>query len=117
MRPNPVRTTNDMQYPGYFEPTTPAPDPWAGPHRGLPVTAGGVPLPDPRLAITVQRTREMTLDELLLENRVIFLVGGRHIGAQSATLKLRAKRWPGVRVFVTNRWGVRSAIVKVPVPS
>ena len=30
---------------------------------------------DPKNAISVQRTREMTIDELLLENRVIFLVG------------------------------------------
>ena len=31
--------------------------------------------PDPRSAIQYQRTREMTIDELLLENRVVFLVG------------------------------------------
>jgi len=31
--------------------------------------------PDPRLAVQYQRTREMTLDELMLENRVVFLVG------------------------------------------
>ncbi len=31
--------------------------------------------PDPRAAIQYQRTREMTIDELLLENRVVFLVG------------------------------------------
>lgn len=31
--------------------------------------------PDARNAITYQRTREMTVDELLLENRVVFLVG------------------------------------------
>jgi ATP-dependent Clp protease protease subunit len=32
-------------------------------------------LPDPRLAVQIQRTREMTIDELMLENRVVFLVG------------------------------------------
>ncbi len=32
-------------------------------------------LPDPRAAIQYQRTREMTIDELLLENRVVFMVG------------------------------------------
>ena len=32
-------------------------------------------LPDPRVAIQYQRTREMTIDELLLENRVVFLMG------------------------------------------
>jgi ATP-dependent Clp protease protease subunit len=33
------------------------------------------PFPDPRDAVQYQRTREMTIDELLLENRVVFLVG------------------------------------------
>ena len=32
-------------------------------------------MPDPRDAVQYQRTREMTIDELLLENRVVFLVG------------------------------------------
>ncbi len=32
-------------------------------------------MPDLRASASYQRTREMTLDELLLENRVIFLVG------------------------------------------
>jgi ATP-dependent Clp protease protease subunit len=41
---------------------------------------GAGPAPDParlsaRNAIQYQRTREMTIDELLLENRVVFLVG------------------------------------------
>ncbi len=30
---------------------------------------------DPRASVQYQRTREMTLDELMLENRVVFLVG------------------------------------------
>jgi len=33
------------------------------------------PFPDPRDQVQYQRTREMTIDELLLENRVVFLVG------------------------------------------
>ena len=37
--------------------------------------AAALPFPDPRNAVPYQRTREMTIDELLLENRVIFLVG------------------------------------------
>jgi len=37
--------------------------------------AGPRVFPDPRDAVPYQRTREMTLDELLLENRVVFLVG------------------------------------------
>ena len=39
-----------------------------------PMSAAGMP-PDPRLAVQYQRTREMTIDELMLENRVVFLVG------------------------------------------
>jgi ATP-dependent Clp protease protease subunit len=31
--------------------------------------------PDPRNQVQYQRTREMTIDELLLENRVVFLIG------------------------------------------
>jgi ATP-dependent Clp protease, protease subunit len=31
--------------------------------------------PEPQAAVHYQRTREMTLDELMLENRVVFLVG------------------------------------------
>lgn len=40
----------------------------------IPMKAGN-PFPDPRDAVQYQRTREMTIDELLLENRVVFLVG------------------------------------------
>ncbi len=36
--------------------------------------SGGVET-DPRAGVQYQRTREMTLDELMLENRVVFLVG------------------------------------------
>ncbi|MHC5002396.1 MAG: ClpP family protease [Planctomycetota bacterium] len=32
-------------------------------------------VPEPAAAVQYQRTREMTIDELLLENRVVFLVG------------------------------------------
>lgn len=33
------------------------------------------PLLDPRLQVPYQRTREMTLDDLLLENRIVFMIG------------------------------------------
>lgn len=44
--------------------------------------SGGManPYPNPQLAPPMQRYREMTIDELLLENRVIFLVGEIHHG-------------------------------------
>jgi len=32
-------------------------------------------MPDARLQVQYQRTREMTLDDLLLENRIVFLIG------------------------------------------
>ena len=46
-----------MGYPGRFQPVV-----------------GAVP-PEPQAAVQYQRTREMTIDELMLENRVVFLVG------------------------------------------
>ena len=48
-------------------------------------TAGGLPRPGelrPQAAPPYQRYREMTIDELLLENRIVFLVG--EIGHGSA---------------------------------
>jgi ATP-dependent Clp protease protease subunit len=41
--------------------------------RAGPATATQSPTPENRMSITYQRTREMTIDELLLENRVVFL--------------------------------------------
>ncbi|UCD75897.1 MAG: ATP-dependent Clp protease proteolytic subunit [Phycisphaerales bacterium] len=58
-----------MKNPDQSDPRTLDPGSWMG------SPTGGLPLPDPRLAIQIQRTREMTIDELMLENRVIFLVG------------------------------------------
>ena len=48
------------------------------------------PLPDPRLAPPpLQRYREMTIDEMLLENRVIFLVGEiNHASATGVIMRL-----------------------------
>ena len=39
------------------------------------LATGGLLAPEPRAATNYQRTREMTIDELMLENRVVFLVG------------------------------------------
>jgi ATP-dependent Clp protease protease subunit len=55
---------------------------WAGPTATW-------PLPEPRAAMSVQRTREMTLDELMLENRVIFLVGEiNHVSAARVMMQM-----------------------------
>lgn len=51
-----------------YMPAWPPPGSWNGPW------AGALP-PELRNAVHYQRTREMTIDELLLENRVVFLVG------------------------------------------
>ena len=40
---------------------------------GVPALNQG--MPDPLASVNYQRTREMTIDELLLENRVVFLIG------------------------------------------
>ena len=45
---------------------------------GSPLIQNEPPLPhlvDPRASVNYQRTREMSIDELLLENRVVFLIG------------------------------------------
>ena len=57
-----------MQHLGHTDPTAPRPEPQAS-------IRAAAHLPDPRAAVQIQRTREMTIDELMLENRVIFLVG------------------------------------------
>jgi len=41
----------------------------------LPFQNGFVPAADARLQVPYQRTREMTIDDLLLENRIVFMVG------------------------------------------
>lgn len=43
--------------------------------RPMPTTDDLYSIPPLRNAITYQRTREMSIDELLLENRVVFLIG------------------------------------------
>lgn len=43
------------------------------PDPRMPFTGPG--MPSPMAAVQYQRTREMTLDELMLENRVVFLIG------------------------------------------
>jgi ATP-dependent Clp protease protease subunit len=49
----------------------------------------GNPFPDARLAPPIGRYREMTIDELLLENRVIFLVGEiNHASAMGVVMRL-----------------------------
>ena len=52
-------------------------------------TTLGNPFPDARAAPPIGRYREMTIDELLLENRVIFLVGEiNHASAMGVVMRL-----------------------------
>jgi ATP-dependent Clp protease protease subunit len=53
----------------------------SAPWRHLPI--------DPRDAVQYQRTREMTIDELMLENRVVFLVGEiTHVSAARVMMQM-----------------------------
>lgn len=65
-------------------------DPSASLMHLAPLAAGFDPaMPATRLAPPYQRYREMTIDELLLENRVIFLVGEiNHASATGVIMRL-----------------------------
>ena len=44
---------------------------------------------DPHASVSYQRTREMTIDELLLENRVVFLIGEiNHVSAARVIMQM-----------------------------
>jgi len=79
---------------GVSVPSWPAPGAWQGPYAGLrePSSVTGVlphyP-PDIINAVNYQRTREMSIDELLLENRVIFLIGEiNHVSAARVMMQM-----------------------------
>ena len=70
-----------MNHPGFLPGLT-------GPH-GLPHASGPMAYPDPVAAVQYQRTREMTIDELMLENRVVFLVGEiNHVSAARIMMQM-----------------------------
>ena len=59
---------------------------WMGPWAG-------VKLPEISNAVQYQRTREMSIDELLLENRVVFLVGEiNHVSAARVMMRQQSGR-------------------------
>ena len=60
--------------------TVPEPDPIHG-RRPRPETA-----PMASASVTYQRTREMTIDELLLENRIVFLIGEINQGSAARVM-------------------------------
>ena len=81
-----------MGYPGRFQPF-----------------AGAVS-PEPQAAVQYQRTREMTIDELMLENRVVFLVGdinqatGARVMMQMLYLE-NEKRGQDINLYINSPGG------------
>ena len=75
-------------------PAWPAPGAWQGPYAGVREPASVTGLlphfpPDIVNAVHYQRTREMSIDELLLENRVIFLIGEiNHVSAARVMMQM-----------------------------
>ncbi|MHC4447104.1 MAG: ClpP family protease [Planctomycetota bacterium] len=70
----------------------------------------GPPPIDPRAAVQYQRTREMTIDELLLENRVVFLVGEiNHITAARVMMQMlyleNEKRGQDINFYINSPGG------------
>lgn len=66
--------------------------------------------PDPLAAVNYQRTREMTIDELLLENRVVFLVGEiNHASAARVMMQMLyledQKRGQDINLYINSPGG------------
>ena len=80
-------------------------------NQGLDARAMANPYPNPQLAPPVGRYREMTIDELLLENRVIFLIGeinhGSAMGIVMRLLHLQNQK-PGqdINLYINSPGGV-----------
>jgi ATP-dependent Clp endopeptidase proteolytic subunit ClpP len=86
-----------------WSPSWPAPGPWMGPYSGLQA-------PATRNAIQYQRTREMSIDELLLENRVVFLIGEiNHASAARVMMQMLyledQKRGQDINLYINSPGG------------
>ena len=76
---------------------------WMGPWAG-------VKLPEISNAVQYQRTREMSIDELLLENRVVFLVGEiNHVSAARVMMQMLyledQKRGQDINLYINSPGG------------
>lgn len=65
---------------------------------------------EPRASVHYQRTREMTIDELLLENRVVFLVGEiNHASAARVMMQMlyleNQKRGQDIQLYINSPGG------------
>ncbi|MEL7485112.1 MAG: ATP-dependent Clp protease proteolytic subunit [Planctomycetota bacterium] len=68
-------------------------------------------LPMPAAGVSYQRTREMTIDELLLENRIVFLIGDiNHASAARVMMQMlyleNQKRGQEINFYINSPGGV-----------
>ena len=75
--------------------------------RAAALTNNGI---EPRAAVSYQRTREMTIDELLLENRVVFLIGEiNHASAARVMMQMlyleNQKRGQDIQLYINSPGG------------
>lgn len=80
------------------------------PRIHVPLAAVRQPLPEPRNAVSYQRTREMTIDEIMLENRVVFLVGEiNHVSAARVMMQMLyledQKRGQEINLYINSPGG------------
>ena len=100
-----------MTHPGMYSPLLASPGEQAiDPATRLCSVPHGVTLPEPRAAIQYQRTREMTIDEIMLENRVVFLVGEiNHITAARVMMQMLyledQKRGQEINLYINSPGG------------
>jgi ATP-dependent Clp protease, protease subunit len=78
--------------------------------QGLGFQGAGRGFPDVRNAVQYQRTREMSIDELLLENRVVFLVGEiNHASAARVMMQMLyledQKRGQDINLYINSPGG------------
>lgn len=100
-----------MTYPGMHRSSPSVPgQPPIDPATLLCSIPRGVTLPEPLAAIQYQRTREMTIDEIMLENRVVFLVGEiNHISAARVMMQMLyledQKRGQEINLYINSPGG------------
>jgi len=75
-----------------------------------PVRLAGSLVTNPRAAMQYQRTREMTIDEIMLENRVIFLIGEiNHVSAARVMMQMLyledQKRGQEINLYINSPGG------------
>jgi ATP-dependent Clp protease protease subunit len=100
-----------MQQHGSPDEISPASNPGSvDPATWLHSVPRGVTLPGPMAAMQYQRTREMTIDEILLENRVVFLVGEiNHVSAARVMMQMLyledQKRGQEINLYINSPGG------------